>query len=218
MRIGPPQNANLAPRVLLAKRPDLLGDWQRAVLGSNLAAVADEAADELLDEEPPAPGTWVAGADARIEQSVRAHRARVEGLPDPFLPLALGDRQARAKERVIWENARVMVIEDVFVSRPKVLVVPKTPASFPTDLGRAALDEIAQVCAEAADVLAKIYSSPPFSVWINPPNFLSVKQLHVHIAAPRGFAWSQDKAQRERQTNRVFGLLGGELALRLAPL
>jgi diadenosine tetraphosphate (Ap4A) HIT family hydrolase len=109
-------------------------------------------------------------------------RRVVDQKRDPFTPIADNDPQARAREIVLWENASVMVLVDGFSPAAKALVVPKTPAMFPTDMSAALMQELAVVAAHVSDAFVAAGAQAPSDIWINPPQSLTVKQLHVHVA------------------------------------
>jgi len=100
---------------------------------------------------------------------------------DPFTPIAQHDPVARAKEKVLWENPRLMVIVDLFAPCPKALVVPKKQVTFPVEADQALLKELAQVAAHVSDAFSATTGAPPSGIWINPPQHLMVRQLHVHV-------------------------------------
>jgi|GEM_PF-1035722 len=124
-----------------------------------------------------------------IDQSLSRHGLRMQNARDPFMPLALGDPQARAKDRVLWEDSKVMVLVDSFSPKPKALVVPKTPTMFPTDMDAKDLDHIADIAQKVSDAFGKLTGAEASDIWINPPQVLTVKQLHCHVLPPNLPAW-----------------------------
>lgn len=142
--------------------PDLMGAWLDEVLGSSTQE--DRAARQT-----------------KASQVVERERPGMERMRDPFMPVARGEPAARAKEKVLWEDAQVMVLVDTFWSSPKVLVIPKTPCIFPTDASPALMDDMARVCAAVSDAFMEVAGAKPARIWINPPAGITVKQLHVHV-------------------------------------
>ncbi len=153
-----------------------------------------------------------------IQDALSRHGGRIARKRDPFTPVAQGDPAARARETVLWENPHVMVLADRFARSPKALVVPKKPMSFPTDASPAALKELARVAAAVSDAFGQATKSGPAEIWINPPQHLSVRQLHVHVqpGLPR---WDTRKAPEKlaRQQALFWAQLGTTLAQRLGP-
>jgi diadenosine tetraphosphate (Ap4A) HIT family hydrolase len=74
-----------------------------------------------------------------------------------------------------------MVIVDLFSPRPKALVVPKAQATFPVELDKRALDELSLLAAHVSDAFMSVSGGQPAGIWINPPQHVMVKQLHVHV-------------------------------------
>jgi diadenosine tetraphosphate (Ap4A) HIT family hydrolase len=112
---------------------------------------------------------------------VFAHGPRVDGLRDPFTPVIAGAPGARDNEIVLWESRNAIVLVDTFAPSPKALVIPKAPARLPTDLSPAALDELGLLAAHVSDAFVRATGCPPAGMWINPPQHLTVRQLHVHV-------------------------------------
>lgn len=119
--------------------------------------------------------------EATLSKAVVDYRPFISRKRDPFTPIAMNDPVARAKEKVLWENPRLMVIVDLFAPCPKALVVPKKQVMFPVEADQNLLKELAQVAAHVSDAFAKALGTPPSGIWINPPQHLMVKQLHVHV-------------------------------------
>lgn len=116
-----------------------------------------------------------------LSRVVVERRPRIMKKRDPFTPIAMNDPAARAKERVLWENPRVMVLVDLFAPCPKALVVPKKQMMFPVEADAATLSELARVAAHVSDALSDVTGAPPAGIWINAPQHLMVRQLHVHV-------------------------------------
>ncbi|MBI1947618.1 MAG: HIT domain-containing protein [Deltaproteobacteria bacterium] len=119
--------------------------------------------------------------DNTLSKVVVERRPRIQKKRDPFTPIAMNDPVARAKERVLWENPRVMVLVDLFAPCPKALVVPKKQMMFPVEADAATLAELARIAAHVSDALSDVTHAPPSGIWINPPQHLMVRQLHVHV-------------------------------------
>ena len=119
--------------------------------------------------------------DKTVRDVVLAQRPNIDRKRDPFTPIAQNDPQARAKEKVLWENANAMVLVDAFAPSPKLLVVPKAPVMFPVDAPEGMLHELALIAAHASDAFSAVANTPPAGIWINAPQHLTVKQLHVHV-------------------------------------
>lgn len=131
-----------------------------------------------------------AHAQQTVENCVRDMRAPVSGRKDPFTPIALGDPQARSREWVLFEDPDLMVLVDSFSPTPKALVVPKATTMFPTDLSPAMLEKISRVAAATADAFSAATGAASNGIWINPPQYLMVRQLHVHVM-PDLKGWEQ---------------------------
>lgn len=124
---------------------------------------------------------------AQTERDVLlAQRPRVDQLRDVFSAAAQKQPGARDNEIVLWENKSAMVVVDTFAPSPKALVVPKDPLQLPIDASKAQLDELALIAAHVSDAFSRSQGSPPAGIWINPPQHLTVKQLHVHVLPDLG--------------------------------
>jgi diadenosine tetraphosphate (Ap4A) HIT family hydrolase len=119
--------------------------------------------------------------DRTIQRVVLEERPRVQALRDPFTPVALKDPTARAREVVLWENADAMVLVDLFATSPKALVIPKQPVMLALDAPDALLKDLALVAAHVSDALIDVSGAPPAGIWVNPPQDLTVRQMHVHV-------------------------------------
>jgi diadenosine tetraphosphate (Ap4A) HIT family hydrolase len=118
----------------------------------------------------------------QVERDVLlAERPRLAALKDPFTPVIVGAPGARDAEIVLWENKNAVVLVDTFAPSPKALVVPKAPAHVPTDLSSTTLDELSRIAAHVSDAFLRATGCPPAGIWVNPPQHLTVKQLHVHV-------------------------------------
>jgi diadenosine tetraphosphate (Ap4A) HIT family hydrolase len=147
--------------------------------------------------------------------ALTAYRPIVAKLKDPFTPIAQRDPQARAKETVLWENANVMVLVDKFSGNPHLLVIPKTQVSFPADASAALLAELARVSAIVGDaMMAAASSAKPADIWVNAPQNLHVRQLHVHVDASLP-SW-EDVAPTEAAQKTAELLYMNEVRRRLA--
>ncbi len=135
-------------------RPALFADWKAALGGTNEA----------------------------VYDAVKAARGRVEKLADPFTPIAEDAPGARDDEQVVFEDDTHMVLLDRFGAGLKMLIVPKRPAMFLTDLSateQLALERLAGRVVHALQTHATL--TQPVQCWVNPPRALSVRQLHVHV-------------------------------------
>jgi diadenosine tetraphosphate (Ap4A) HIT family hydrolase len=142
---------------------------------------------------------------------------------DPFTPVAMGDPAARAKEVLLWEDKDAMVLIDLFCPSPKALVVPKDQAMFPKDLPQAKLDHLAAISAKVSDAFSAVAGSQPANIWINPPQRLSLKQLHVHVM-PKLPKWEQRRRPRGvppdpalvAEQQKFYAALSKEIATQLS--
>ncbi|MCK5688519.1 HIT domain-containing protein, partial [Myxococcota bacterium] len=133
------------------------------------------------------------------------YRARVEALKDPFMPLARGDKRAREKERILFENDAAMVVVDLYSKAPKALVVPKNEMLFPcdgTDFDLQMLSDLAEKTALAFK--QSIENNPESRVWINPPAALMVRQLHIHIQPSTGIVGPNEKERIFKSVIRIL--------------
>jgi diadenosine tetraphosphate (Ap4A) HIT family hydrolase len=112
---------------------------------------------------------------------VLAQRPRLARLRDVFTPIAHKEPGARDHEIVLWENRNVMVVVDTFSRSPKALVVPKATLQLPVDATSQLLDELAVVAAHVSDAFSSAKGAPPAGIWINPPQHVAIRQLHVHV-------------------------------------
>ena len=162
----------------------------------------------------------------RTERDVlMEQRPRVAQLRDVFSPVAQNLPGARDQEIVLWENKGVMVVVDAFAPSPKALVVPKDPMNLPVDAPKGVLDELAYVAAHVSDAFMRGAGSPPAGIWINPPQHLTVRQMHVHVLPDLG-QFTQDGApakafledpQYKPQLVAWFDVIAKELAQKLGP-
>ena len=153
------------------------------------------ASNNLRTSIPPLLTNWTvrtAGANASTEDARRIATARRSQLPirDPFMPLVAltCEEHAARGERVVWEDASAMALVDIYNRGPKLLVVPKTQANFPIDLNSDQLDQLSRVAAATCDALLTASGVRPgdansCNIYINAPNGLAVRQLHVHVEA-----------------------------------
>jgi len=162
----------------------------------------------------------------RTERDVlMAQRPRVAQLRDVFSAVAQNLPGARDREIVLWENKGVMVVVDTFAPSPKALVVPKDPMNLPVDAAKGMLDELAYVAAHVSDAFMRGAGSPPAGIWINPPQHLTVSQMHVHVLPDLG-PFTQDGApakafledpQYKPQLVAWFDVIAKELEKKLGP-
>jgi diadenosine tetraphosphate (Ap4A) HIT family hydrolase len=182
-----------------AARAEMMPEAQKALEGAEKqkgSALTDDEAewvlDAFFDQERPRfealQATYVkefertpATRERTIQKAVVDERARIQQLRDPFTPVAQKDPAARAKEVVLWENAGAMVLVDLFAPLPKALVVPKQTVTTPMDAPPGLLDDIALLAAHVSDAFMGVAGTPPAGIWVNPPQDLTVKQMHVHV-------------------------------------
>jgi diadenosine tetraphosphate (Ap4A) HIT family hydrolase len=122
--------------------------------------------------------------DQAVTDSLADGRARLPKLKDPFTPVALNVPQARAKETILWESPTVMVLVDTFAPHPKALVIPKRQMAFPVDATRAELEELARVAKGVSNAFNRAARCGDSEIWINPPQDITIRQLHVHVNPP----------------------------------
>lgn len=128
--------------------------------------------------------------DQAVADSLTDGRSRLPKLKDPFTPVAQNNAQARAKETILWESQTVLVLVDAFAPHPKALVVPKRQMAFPVDATKAELDEMARVAKGVSDAFNRTARCGDSEIWINPPQDITVRQLHIHVSPklPKGKA------------------------------
>ena len=128
------------------------------------------------------------GTDKELREHLETQRERVSKLKDPFTPIArmTEAERAAAGERVLWEDATVMVLVDRFSGTPKPLVVPKKEMMFPIDASQDFIKRLAMVAAATSDALmwavgGECDPSSSSKIYVNPPTVIGVRQLHVHV-------------------------------------
>jgi diadenosine tetraphosphate (Ap4A) HIT family hydrolase len=177
------------------KKGALLEDDEAETIADAFYEKHEPRLEKLARKHLESYGKTATQKDATITKVVDGARPRIATRRDPFTPVAQKDPQARAREVVLWENADAMVLIDLFVGRPKALVVPKATVSFPGDAPAGMLDELARIAAHVSDAFMgelppKTGAAKPAGIWVNPPQHLTVKQLHVHVA-PQAAAWTE---------------------------
>ncbi len=159
-------------------------------------------------------GTFGSGTqlDTVVTQAVDTMRPQVKSYRDPFTPIAQGNPKARAREVVLWENKEAMVLVDLFIDQPKALVVPKQPMQFPTEASPQTLQELARVSAHVSDAfMVSEGAKKPAGIWINAPQDLTVKQMHVHVM-PDLAPWSKLAKKPELDGARAVDLMADPAA------
>ncbi len=161
---------------------------------------------------------------AKTERDVLlSERPRVDKLKDPFTAVIQNQPGARANEIVLWENKNAMVVVDTFADSPKALVVPKMPVSLPVDAPKGLLDEVSLIAAHVSDAFMRATGCPAAGIWVNPPQHLTVKQMHVHVLPDLG-TFTQDgapakafleDAQFRPQLEAYFDVIKDELKKKL---
>lgn len=123
-----------------------------------------------------------------VREYVETLRTMISSLRDPFSPIAKMSQVERiaAGERVLWEDDAIMVLVDRFSSMLKPLVIPKSKIMFPIDAPPELMQRLAVVAAATSDAMicaADKDCDPKSSsrIYINPPNVIGVRQLHVHV-------------------------------------
>jgi diadenosine tetraphosphate (Ap4A) HIT family hydrolase len=170
--------------------------------------IVDRVNDKLLDgqrkqvmatvaNDPAAQAKLINGAVANLKEHLGE-------LKNPFKALARGSEEARKKERIVWEDRHVMVLVDLFADSPKVLVVPKASAATPLDVAPRVLDEVGKLAQASAQAFTRIAKAKPADAWVNPPQYLSVAQLHMHVQPNL-------KPLRASQENRFWASFAKEL-------
>lgn len=192
----------------------------RQLTRSETRAAADPVVKALLPAAVALVRPGLAGSDSLKQATEVLVLARelpnVAQHPDPFMPIALSS-QARANERVVWESNEVMVLVDTFAPGPKVLVIPKTPMSLPTQATKGQLAELARVAATTSEVFRQLGAPRPASIWINPPQHLLVRQLHVHVHPRMGGWGTDDKAVAQARATKLYDALEKALQGLLGP-
>lgn len=122
-------------------------------------------------------------------------RVRASGLPNPFIRIARmtpAERSA-ANERVLWEDANVMVLVDRFDTGPKGLVIPKKEnVWFPIDASPELMASLERVATAVSDsfILAAGRNCDPglhSEIEVHGPQGIGVQQLHIHVRYKAGF-------------------------------
>ena len=196
----------------------------RQVRGDVMRGLKQEYKDSLeahLNDITKSPST-----KAKAERDVLLNeRPRVDKLKDPFTPVIQGQPRARDNEIVLWENKNAMVVVDTFADAPKALVVPKAAVSLPTDAPKGLLDEVALIAAHVSDAFMRATGCPAAGIWVNPPQHLTVKQMHVHVL-PNVGSYTQDGApakafiedpQYRPQLEAWFNVIKDEIQKKLGP-
>jgi diadenosine tetraphosphate (Ap4A) HIT family hydrolase len=143
-----------------------------------------------------------------VKEYVEKRRSRIDGLGDPFSPIARGEERARRGEVILWEDQRTMVLLDRF-SGTHTLVVPKERLEMPVDAAPARIDELAKIAEATSEAYSAVLGSGPAKAWINIPSGLSEGQLHVHVAPPASYS--------RRELEDTYDRLTAELVKRLGP-
>lgn len=196
------KDATVNARAKQLARADLLSDPKvRQQIDAEVRALARQEGRPLTEKEekkvtgavlkPLLPAFYakhyqqLAASDATKQQAladtIAEYRPKMARYKDPFTPVAQGDPAARAKETMLWEDQDVMVMVDTFCPSPKALVVPKDTYNFPTDVPGALMDRIADIAAKVSDAFSKASGSNPADIWINPPQRITISQMHVHV-------------------------------------
>ena len=142
--------------------PDIWTEWKASVVGSG-------------------------GTEDSLRRELASARGGVSQLKDPFTRLwSMNATQLAAlKEIRVWRDSLSMVIVDIKPT-PELLVVPKDSAMFLTDVSPDVRKHLANLAAAASDAMrlaAQRDCSPSAlsDIYVNPPDALYVRQLHVHV-------------------------------------
>lgn len=152
----------------------------------------------------------VMGTKSRQQETIRQAqldyaRGRGARQRDPFAPLVQGAPASRAEERVLFESPTTLVVVDRFAQAPKALVIPKRFMTFPTEATGEELRELARVSGAVSRAFSRL-SGAEAEVWINPPQHLTVKRLHVHVAPPRADLLETEALWAELSSELHLGL------------
>jgi diadenosine tetraphosphate (Ap4A) HIT family hydrolase len=63
-------------------------------------------------------------------------------------------------------------------------VIPKARALLPTDVPAATLDEMGRVGKIVSDAFSKVAKAKPSELFVNPPQLVTIAQLHLHVIPP----------------------------------
>jgi|CXWL01.1.fsa_nt_gi diadenosine tetraphosphate (Ap4A) HIT family hydrolase len=163
--------------------------------------------DTLTKKHLASFGQTPAAQEAIVTKAMDDLKSEITQYRDPFTPVAQNDAKARAREIVLWENADAMVLVDLFVDRPKALVVPKQKLMFPTAATTKTLDELGRIAAHVSDAfMASAGAKKPAGIWINAPQDVTLKQLHVHVG-PNLPEWASVMKAPGMEGSRAIDLL-----------
>ena len=133
-------------------------------------------------------GTPVTAAE--FDKYVAHRRKRNATVPNPFILIANMSAAERLQkgERVLWEDAAVMVLVDTFQDPgPKALVIPKAAGIwFPSDAPEATMRKLESVSAAVSDAFMSASGrgcdpSATADIYVHDPDSLGVQQLHLHV-------------------------------------
>jgi diadenosine tetraphosphate (Ap4A) HIT family hydrolase len=126
-----------------------------------------------------------------IEQTLKKNSARIQKLRNPFDDVIQNKDGVRDQEVVLWEDKDHLVLLDTFAHNTfKTLVIPKRSVSVPTDLESSEVDRLETIASHVDQWIQQQFGDASSKVaspsWINPPQYLTVKQLHMHIQPGTG--------------------------------
>jgi diadenosine tetraphosphate (Ap4A) HIT family hydrolase len=132
---------------------------------------------------------WSQEADSVVRARVDVFRSRVTF--DPFDAVIAADSATRTRkgERVLWEDDSLMVI----VAKPAMprdaLVIPKLELMFPGDASEWLIGRLARAAAATSDAFMRTSgkecdSAYASRIFVNPPDAIGVRHLHVHVQPP----------------------------------
>jgi diadenosine tetraphosphate (Ap4A) HIT family hydrolase len=179
-----PSAKQVGAQVQCTKTPDLYASWRSATVGN--------------------------ASEDSLRSVVESAGQRASTLPDPFTPLFTltpAERTAR-NETVVWEDTSAIALVDRFHGAPKLLIVPKAPMSFMANASPFIRAHLARVAAAAADAMIvasgrSCDATAKFDIYVNPPNVIGVRQLHVHVVPERDITVS-DAASFYSRVGRIM--------------
>jgi diadenosine tetraphosphate (Ap4A) HIT family hydrolase len=146
-----------------------------------------------------------------VKQEIAKERPAVAANRDPFTPLAARDPAARARETVLWENDKVMVVvAKRDASKTKALVVPRVQRNFITDATPAEIAEMERVIAALSAAYQSVAGTSPADVMLSTPDNMELARMHVHVDPP-------DISVSRGELPKFYAAMAQSLARRLGP-
>lgn len=153
--------------------------------------------EKYLDAETRPLHRQLAATKASKEATVQGVLGEFAENPPQLMPfltrVAQGDPKQLARETVVFSDANHIVVAEPlqFIESPKVLVLPTKLVTLPTELSAKELDALAACAGRAYAALAAACAKHPAyknvkiskqsSLKVNPPQWLTQQQLHVHV-------------------------------------